>query len=100
MSKKNLPKIVVITDISALSTPDMVSEAKGVKLTGDPDATTPPVTDTILNTEADDLQDIHTARQTNPPTKTADDEIVQRDILVEDYKLDAQYVEGVANKVA
>jgi hypothetical protein len=100
MAKKNLPKIVVITDISTLDTPNMVSEAKGVVLTGDPDATTPPITDTILKAEADDLLDIHTARQTNPPTATADDEIVQRDKLAVDYQADALYVQTVANKVA
>jgi hypothetical protein len=100
MAQQNLPKIVVITDISDLSTPDMVSEAKGIKLTGDPDVTSPPVTETILHTEADDLLNIHTKRQTNPPTATAEQEQLQRDIVIRDYKKDALEVQSVANDVA
>jgi hypothetical protein len=100
MSTPNLPKIVVISDISDLDTPNMVSEAKGIVFTGDPDATAPPVDDTTLHGHADDLQTAHTGRQTNPPTTTANDEKEARDTLIEEYQLDALYVQGVARKVA
>jgi hypothetical protein len=100
MSSGNLPKIVVIKDISPLSTPEMISEALGVVFTGDPDATTPPVADPMLHAEAATLQTIHSKRQTNPPTATSDEEDVQRNILARAYKKDAVYVEGVANDVA
>jgi hypothetical protein len=96
----NLPKIVVKTDISELDTPHMISEAKGIKFTGDPDATAPPEDDTALHGLADDLQDVHSARQTNPPTKSADDETVARDLLADAYQVDAQYVQTVARRVA
>src|SRR5205085_1690446 len=100
MAKKNLPKIVVITDISGLTSSEMVTEAGGIVLAGDPDVTTPPVTDTILHTEAGALQTVLNKRQTNPPTATADDETAARDIVAFDYQQDARYVETIANKVA
>jgi hypothetical protein len=100
MAKKNLPKIVVITDISNLETPDMITAGGGIVLTLDPDATAPPVADTVLHTEADDLQTVHNNRQTEPPTATANDEIGARDTLAFDYQQDARYVESIANKVA
>jgi hypothetical protein len=100
MATSNLPKIVVIKDISPLSTPEMISEALGVVFTGDPDATTPPVTDVILHGEAATLQTIHSKRQTSPPTATSDEEEIQRNILARAYKKNADYLEGVANDVA
>jgi hypothetical protein len=100
MASSTLKKIVVITDISHLDTPDMISEAGGIVLTGDPDATAPPVPDVMLHADAAALQTIHNGRQTNPPTKTADEELVQRNIIVNKYKKDARYVQDVANDVA
>src|SRR5437016_1742914 len=100
MSEANLPKIVVITDLSPLDTPDMITEAGAIKLTGDPDATAPPVADTAVHTEAANLQIIHNKRQLKPPTATAKEEQLQRDKVVAMYKKDARYVQDVANDVA
>src|SRR5438105_4633065 len=100
MSDKNLPKIVVITDISQHETPEMISAGLAVKTTGDPDAGGCTVTDATLHTEANALQSVHNKRGTNPPTATAKDETVARDTLAEDYQFIAMFVQGIANKVA
>ncbi|MBI3501383.1 MAG: hypothetical protein HY063_06275 [Bacteroidetes bacterium] len=99
-SKKNLPKIILSLETDKMDTPTLVSNAKGIKLTGDPDATAPPVADGTLHSQADTLLTIHTNRQTKPPTATADDEIKQRNIVERSYKKDGLYVQGVCNDVA
>ncbi|MBI4931486.1 MAG: hypothetical protein HY841_12025 [Bacteroidetes bacterium] len=100
MSKKNLPKIVLALNTRKMDTPTLVSSAKGIILTGDPDATAPPVPDTTLHAQADSLLLIHTKRQTKPPTATADQETQQRNIVDRSYKKDGLYVQGVCNDVA
>ncbi|MBI3501629.1 MAG: hypothetical protein HY063_07530 [Bacteroidetes bacterium] len=99
-SKKNLPKILLITDIGKLEVTVAVSTCKGIVTTGDPDAGGVTPTDGTLHAQADTLLNIHTARQTKPPTKTADDEIKQRNIVNRTYKKMALYVQGVCNDVA
>jgi hypothetical protein len=96
----NLPKIVVKTDITDLDTPHMISEAKGIKFTGDADATAPDYDDTALHGAADDLQDVHSERQTDPPTASSDDENTERRKVARMYELDALYVQKIANNVA
>ncbi|MBI3501008.1 MAG: hypothetical protein HY063_04375 [Bacteroidetes bacterium] len=100
MAAKNLPKIVVITDIGSLTVTDAVSEVKGVVFTGDPDATNPPVPDGTAHPQADLLMSIHNKRQTIPPTATAAQENEQRLIVNETYRLNASYGQGVARAVA
>ncbi|MBI3502896.1 MAG: hypothetical protein HY063_13985 [Bacteroidetes bacterium] len=99
-TKKNLPKIVVLSDISLLTVTDAVSEVKGVVFTGDADATNPPVPDGTAHAQADTLLNIHTKRQTVPPTATAAQETEQRNIVNETYRLNAVYAQGVARAVA
>ncbi|MBI3500155.1 MAG: hypothetical protein HY063_00005, partial [Bacteroidetes bacterium] len=99
-TKKNLPKILLITDIGRLEVTVAVSTCKGIITTGDPDAGGVNPTDGTLHAQADTLMNIHTARQTKPPTKTADDEIKQRNIVNRTFKKMALYVQGVCNDVA
>lgn len=95
-----MDKIVVITDISGMTAPNAAAEVKGVVFTGDPDATAPPVDDTAAHGQADALLNIHSKRQANPPTATANQETPIRSTLDENYHLNAVYAQGIARKVA
>ena len=97
---KNLPKIQVSLKTKEMTTLEFISAVQSVKTTGDPDAGNPPVADATLYAAAGILQTIHNNRNTKPPISTADEEIVQRNLLERLYNKVGMYVQGVAKDVA
>ncbi len=97
---KNLPKIVLVDDTIGKEGAALVAVAKSVKTASDPDAGTPPVTDTVRYHEADDVMDVVTKRKTDPsPTLTAKQSQLSA-IVRRSYGKVMAYVAGVSNDVA
>lgn len=97
---KNLPKILVATNVDEMDTPTLCANAKGIKTTGDPDVVTPPSTDTELQTQAGKVMDIHEKRFTDKSITLTKDEKVQRLILETMFTNVAGYVQQISRKVA
>jgi hypothetical protein len=97
---KNLQKIKIARTYKKQDTAGLCKTSNGIKLTGDADATTPPVTDTVLKQKATALLATNSLRQTDRSQATTDLEIQQKNDLIRQLDKDASYVEGVANDVA
>ncbi|MEI8204034.1 MAG: hypothetical protein WCH34_13520 [Bacteroidota bacterium] len=100
MAQSKTPAIKVKRDYHGLSTPDLGVFAKGIKFTGDPDATSPPHGDTALSGKATEMLATNSLRLTDKSPSLRDLEIQQRNSLLDDLDDDANYVEIVARKVA
>jgi len=97
---KNLPKIVLVDDTAGKEGAALVAVVKSVKTANDPDVVNPPVSDTVLYQQADDVMAVVTQRKTDPsPTLTAKQSELSSKVKRSYGKVMA-YVAGVANDKA
>ena len=96
----NLPKIVVALDLDTMDQNELCITAKGVITTGDPDVTTPPVTDAVLYAQADDLLKNLAKRKTDRSKDLTNIGLDLAGKVRMALQKDGLYVQSVANDVA
>ena len=94
-----LPKIKVSRKYHDLQTPALVSFAEGTKFSGT-GASTPPVADATINTDANTLLLTHNGRQTSTSKTATNTETTQRNAMLADLDKNANYLENAANDAA
>ncbi len=97
---KNLPIIVVSLEVKDMDVPTLITTAKGVKTTGDPDVVNPPVTDVEITAQAEDLSKCHAKRQTDQSESLTREENELASKVRRSYSRVGRYVEDIANEVA
>lgn len=97
---KGFPKIVVALNIKKMNALTLCTKAKGVKTTGDPDVVNPPVSDTTLQQQADDVLALLKLRVTVRKKSLTAQIAVAMDILKVSYEKVGRYVEMIARHKA
>jgi hypothetical protein len=97
---KNLPLIVVLLAKKTWSTLTLADDTQHVKTTGDPLATTPPVTDAVIHGAASTLTTMYTGYKASPPTYTKQQVKQQRNIVITMFNKLALYIQSVARDAA
>jgi hypothetical protein len=97
---EKIAKIVVSVETDKMDVPTLITTAKGIKTTGDADVVDPPFTDAQLQTQAGDLADTHSKRQTNQSKSLTRQEEEQAETLKTSVSWVGRYVQQIANKVA
>jgi hypothetical protein len=97
---KRFPKIVVALDIKKMKVLTLCSKANGVKTTGDPDVTNPPLSDAMLSLQAEKVSSIVSLRQSVQKKDLTRQQEAEVETLKTYYEQVGRYVQMVANKVA
>ena len=99
-TSKSIPYIKVSRNFKKLGTSALIQFGRGIKFSGDHDATTPPNIDAVIATSIGVLEATHNLRQTDSSKGETSIEKAEKNTVNTQLNENASYLEMIANKIS